>query len=326
MKKLLLLIVSAAILLSGCSAEKSDKSASSLSEFKPESKINNHVSVDDFGAVGDGTTDDYEAIQEALDYIYSNGGGTVYFTSGKTYLISKSLFIRDYTNIYAYGATIKAKGSIGLLVNQGDGEEPTGYSGHSHIMVEGGIWDCDAHSFEDGLGTNYGQNGISFTHCQDITIRDVTILNTAVYHAIELNACQNARIQDCNFLGFKLGTGNKEAIQLDVAQKNSGNKAWDGTLCNNVVITGCFTGPSERLPAHPVFVGSHATYEKNCYSNIIITNNIVNSDCGVYAYYWKDCIITGNIFNGVGDPVHQEKSSNLVISNNIHNNTVYPQQ
>jgi hypothetical protein len=57
-----------------------------------QDKLRDTVSVKDFGAVGDGVTDDTAAIQTAIDYVYDNGGGTVYFPSG-TYITTKSLLV-----------------------------------------------------------------------------------------------------------------------------------------------------------------------------------------------------------------------------------------
>lgn len=48
--------------------------------------ISKNVNVRDFGATGDGTTDDRASIQSAIDYCASNGGGAVFFPEG-TYLI-----------------------------------------------------------------------------------------------------------------------------------------------------------------------------------------------------------------------------------------------
>jgi len=53
------------------------------------------ISVDDYGAVGDGTTDDTVSIQSALDTLKTSGG-ILTFTSGKTYIISTGLDLLHY--------------------------------------------------------------------------------------------------------------------------------------------------------------------------------------------------------------------------------------
>lgn len=59
------------------------------------------VSVKDFGAVGNGIADDYQCIQNALDYLNSVGGGTLRFPSGN-YLHSSPLKV--YTNTRVTGS------------------------------------------------------------------------------------------------------------------------------------------------------------------------------------------------------------------------------
>jgi hypothetical protein len=58
-----------------------------------ESKLQDVVSVKDFGAVGDGVADDTVAIQAAIDSLPGSGGGGVYFPAG-TYLVSSAVIIR----------------------------------------------------------------------------------------------------------------------------------------------------------------------------------------------------------------------------------------
>lgn len=55
-----------------------------------QSKLREHVSVKDFGAVGDGLTDDTAAIQAAINECVARGGGQVYFDAG-VYLITSGL-------------------------------------------------------------------------------------------------------------------------------------------------------------------------------------------------------------------------------------------
>lgn len=66
------------------------------------------VSVLDYGAIGDGTTDDTAAVQAALD----SGALSVVFPSGYTYLVNGGLDVTtNGQRISAYGATIKLKAS-----------------------------------------------------------------------------------------------------------------------------------------------------------------------------------------------------------------------
>ncbi len=62
------------------------------------------IKVDDFGAVGDGVTNDKNAIQSALNKLKTDGG-TLQFTSGKVYRISKGLNLDDYSGSKNYKLT-----------------------------------------------------------------------------------------------------------------------------------------------------------------------------------------------------------------------------
>ena len=55
-----------------------------------QSKLREFVSVKDFGAVGDGVTDDTAAIQAAVDAVWDAGGGVVYAPGG-TYLVTATI-------------------------------------------------------------------------------------------------------------------------------------------------------------------------------------------------------------------------------------------
>jgi hypothetical protein len=56
-----------------------------------QSKMRDWIHVKDFGAVGDGVTNDTAAIQDAIDECVARGGGQVYFDEG-VYLITSGLY------------------------------------------------------------------------------------------------------------------------------------------------------------------------------------------------------------------------------------------
>jgi hypothetical protein len=70
-----------------------------------QAKLRQTVSVKDFGAVGDGVTDDSAAIQASFDFLTT--GGTVYFPNGVYKLTASGLRIKyDNITIMGYGATL----------------------------------------------------------------------------------------------------------------------------------------------------------------------------------------------------------------------------
>jgi hypothetical protein len=67
-----------------------------------EAKLAQYVSVKDFGAVGDGTTDDTNAIQAAIDSLFNSGGGTAFLPSGN-YRITAPLELKSGVSLNGDG-------------------------------------------------------------------------------------------------------------------------------------------------------------------------------------------------------------------------------
>jgi len=67
-----------------------------------EDKLAQTVSVKDFGAVGDGITDDTTAIQNAIDSLPASKGGRIYFPQG-IYAISSTIDISNMFSVSLYG-------------------------------------------------------------------------------------------------------------------------------------------------------------------------------------------------------------------------------
>jgi hypothetical protein len=69
----------------------------------------------DFGAAGNGTTEDQTAIQAGIDWLSSNGGGVLVFPEGD-YLVGDQVIIKQGITMFGYGATTRR------LPNQGKWE------------------------------------------------------------------------------------------------------------------------------------------------------------------------------------------------------------
>jgi hypothetical protein len=163
-----------------------------------ESKLQESVSVKDFGAVGNGTTDDTAAIQEAINAIVATASkGTLFFPAG-TYKITSSLTINvSYVSIFgesavlnfssltsgaalvvnttvspAYSNSITFISGIKLIGNSTTGNvigiQYTSTQDVSHISVD----NCNINTF--GVGESFETNSYLISH-KNTDIWDCTV-------------------------------------------------------------------------------------------------------------------------------------------------------
>jgi parallel beta-helix repeat protein len=262
-----------------------------------------------YNAVGNGVADDLAAIEAAITAANAAGGGTVYLPPGRTYGVSDHMHILTGVTVVAYGATIKGIANRGLAKLYRESDTAfTGYTGHSRIRIYGGIWDVNASDGTTGTATSI-VNAFLLGHNNDITFRDVTIRNVSSGHGIDLVACQNVRILNCRFEGFRDNTVDqsssfREAIQLDFAVSGSGiNGAFDGTGCRNILVQGCSFGASARLGGFGRAVGSHSSNNATTWCDgVQILGNRIEATLqeGVRVYAWKNVVVADNIVSGTG--------------------------
>ena len=109
----------------------------STTERDLEDRFADIVNVKDWGALGDGTTDDYAAINAAKAVVAASGG-TLYFPYG-TYMITEAIQFTDASNFKVTGdhATIKAATSMGLA----NGDHIFNIYGCDNFIIENLILD-----------------------------------------------------------------------------------------------------------------------------------------------------------------------------------------
>lgn len=142
-------------------------------------------SVLDFGATGDGVTDDYAAIQAALTYAGANGGGTVELSKATNkYRITQGLKIPSYV-------TLKGTAMSSFPYN--------GSTGSSQLVADftdANQWVIDTATTVGGSPVAYNAfvtglpDGATFNCC----IRDLQIgsVGTMPYGAVRMQGCPGA--------------------------------------------------------------------------------------------------------------------------------------
>lgn len=249
---------------------------------KPVGKGELAVNVKDYGATGDGMTDDVTAIRQALKALTSAGGGTLLFPPG-TYNASAAMQVTDNVNISGYGATI-TRGFFGLS------ERGRGYgAGPRNVTIRGMRF----------LGSFTGTKrvvGMSWHHAQNITIEDCIFEQCIAWgHTFDLQGCDGVAIRNNTWLGFDpTQSPHSEAIQCDISALSGASVAeaditrYDALPTRNVLVE-----HNQFLPltvggtAYPCPnpIGSHGGVEGAFYDNITFRNNVVRHPTSEHDWY-----------------------------------------
>lgn len=201
--------------------------------------------IRDHGAVGDGTTNDAAAIQEAIDTCHEAGGGTVLVPAGGTYFTG-SIQLRSYVELHIERGAILAASA-----------DPADYPQRLNVgALSGGVLDAEhqealmllmardavdiaitgagtidgggRHFIEEDLGNIYRcPDQRPFTvfliRCQRVTMRDVRLQDAALW-CVRLSGCENVLIH---------------AITIDNDLKHPNSDGIDLDRCRHVRISDC---------------------------------------------------------------------------------------
>ena len=225
------------------------------------------VNVRDYGAKGDGTTDDTEAIQHAI-----MNGRTIYFPDG-TYLLNKclwnvsnaskssALYIAPHQRLIFDPGAVLLRGSdtVNHMLYTGNDSNATDYNGVSDIEIIGATFDEN-----ESLSTNC--TALNLSHAKNIKIKNCKFINSSgTWHSIEVNSSKDVYISECVFEN----NSNEEDIQIDSANGTGNLGSNDNTPCDNIHIYNC----TFDTQGH-VAIGGH---DRGQHKNIRVYNNIFRS-------------------------------------------------
>jgi hypothetical protein len=153
-----------------------------------QDKLRETVSVEDFGAKGDGATDDTAAIQAAITYVQSKHGGTVYFPhTANGYRCTGTLNVADHGVTLefesAYTKLLFANGAADCISINGT---TIGGAGIYNITIRNGLID---HSGKTG-GTT-----IKLYKANNVLLDRVQINNA--YQPVDCNVVNNVCLDNC---------------------------------------------------------------------------------------------------------------------------------
>lgn len=208
-----------------------------------------YYQVENFGAVGDGITNDTKAIQSAIDEANKSGGGTVVLESGKTYYTNSIIMKADVELHLQKGSRLKATSDIkgyfrpcdfindetNTLIGNPVTGKPSfayiyGYKADNCSITGEGIIDANGHAFVERKDKYYVTGNfyprptvIYIENSHHISFKDITITD-APFWTLHPAGCDDVLISQIRILN-----------DLDVANSDG----IDPDHCSNVRITGC---------------------------------------------------------------------------------------
>ena len=180
-----------------------------------QQRLDDYVSVKDFGAKGDDSTADITAIQNALDEIYKDtdkddtrARRVLFFPAG-TYRINAALKIPPYAHLVGEGpdkTIIRNSGNNAVLVTQDD---------------------------DGNVGANIGNSGA--TTPTQIQVSSMTLRNTVAYGGVSLDRVTHAYFNNVKFQG-SYTSGGSDAVNSKGVTVNHSNATYS---TSNVAFNQC---------------------------------------------------------------------------------------
>jgi len=254
-----------------------------------QGKLRESVSIQDFGAVGDGITNNATAIQLAL-----NTGKSVLIPNGVFLFGSSISFTADNQCIYGFGNTSVLKSGVGSVYVSSAGFDNLSMRDLKidGTDTDGGIIINQSSKNFDALNIYFykGQQRVWLFTCDHVTVQNCTFENTG-YGVIAQTGFASSHVLVDGNIAQNMTADFVEANQAAASPQTS--EFW--TISNNI-----YTG-SEGYPT--------AATEKRFVGITSVRNVIINGN---------------SIKNSAGDaPIHLEDTlGETIISNNIFDNCI----
>lgn len=212
-----------------------------LDHLKSDLGANYFINVKDYGAKGDGSTDDTAAIQAAIDYAVATGRRSVYFPAG-TYIVTSPLHAQVETGTTTVGGSTKSRYTYGMgLTLRGEqvGKTVLRKTGQATYTIP-------ANNNINGGSTVDTTLFFGGTEGTGLYVSDLSIENASTGECYAIYAtrarCVLERLNVCtNSHGIYLYGWLNNLTDIIITAKEKG--LWvanaTSTVCNKVFVAGC---------------------------------------------------------------------------------------
>lgn len=253
------------------------------------------VNVVEYGAKGNGTTDDSASIQNALNAL-SSSGGIIYFPKG-TYLIKTGLlFYSNQTLFFENGATLLQGASINNLLMSYCGDSVGGYNGVHDCVIYGATFDGGSYTTNNTL--------VGIIHSKNIIFENCTFKNAyGTWHNLEINSSYNVKVINCDMEGSRKSSADACMIQID-AIDNTNTWPWtnrglvDSTVSKYIEIYGSIFHDNTVSPAvgnHSATTDEYISIHDNIFVGLTSTRGAIKfqsaSNVDIYNNTFEGCTI-----------------------------------
>ncbi len=232
--------------------------------------------VRNFGALGDGTRSDTDAINKAIRAAHDAGGGTVLIAAGS--YVSGTILLQDNVTLWIdAGATILGTSNLSEYHWPAGGREWDGsliLANGVHNVALMGRGTINGQNLTNPRGEEHirGPHAVLFNNSKDIVVRDITVKDSGNYSLI-FRSCERVTIDN-----FTALNGYDGVNMHDVR---------DATISNSKL----YTGDDSLAGAY--------------WENVTVTNCILNSSCNAIRAGGRNVLINNCLIYGPGRYAHR---------------------
>ncbi|KAF3436585.1 hypothetical protein FNV43_RR23677 [Rhamnella rubrinervis] len=280
----------------------------SITPYPPPSTTSNDVfDVRNFGAVGDGRTDDTESFKMAWDTACQSESAVIHVPNGFSFMIQSTIF----TGPCQGGLVFQVDGT--LMPPDGPDAWPKNFSRHQWLVFYrinemslkgGGLIDgkgekwwnlpCKPHKGKNGTaspGPCDSPIAIRFFMSSNLTVKGLRVKNSPQFH-FRFDNCRNVHVESIVITAPALSP-NTDGIHIE---NTNGVEIYNSVISNGddcvSIGAGCHDVDIRNItcgPGHGISIGSLGNHNSRaCVSNITVRDSVIKvADNGVRIKTWQ---------------------------------------